>query len=237
MTDVFGDDPTKPGQEPTPTSDANEDLLKQIVNEEGVQKYANITEALKGAKEGQEFIQKLKEENATVRAEVDKRMSMEQVLTELKAAGTKPDETPSPVDPEAIQDLVDKRLEARTTEQTEAVNETTVQDAILDHFGEKGTEIVQAKARELGMSKEALRELSKRSPQAGGSMFGLASTKQESVPTPAKGTVRTDSLDPVSGNRTYAYYTKMRKEHPSEYRNQYPQMLRDAEAQGEDFYK
>lgn len=222
--DVFGSDQTTT----TTVTDGNADLLSTIVNAEGVQKYSTTEEALSGLKHGNEHISKLEAENKELRNEVDKRMSAENVLAELKAE-KKPDETPSTeFSPEAIQELVDKRLEAKTNETRTKANEDHVQSAMRKKFGEKSTEIVAAKAQELGLSTEGLRQLSQNSPQAVLAMFGLVSETQESTPSKLHSTVRTDSFEPT-GKRDYAWYSKLRKENPSEYRKQYPQMMKDAE--------
>lgn len=236
--DVFGSDQgqREEGQDATLSNNPHADLLASIVNEEGVQKYKSIEDALEGLRNSQEFIGKLKEENQTYRSELDKRLSAEQVLKELKAA-TKPDEKPSTeFSTEAIQELVDKRLEAKTVEQRMKQNETVVQQTMLKEFGEKANEIVKGKAKELGLSSEGLRKLSQESPAAVLAMFGLAPTKHESVTTKLHSSVNTEA-SPSTETRTYQWYQKLRRENESQYRTLYPQMLRDAERMGEGFYK
>jgi hypothetical protein len=235
--DVFAEDQTATqGQESNSSNDVVADLLSQIVNAEGVQKYSTIEEALKGTVNGQQHITKLEEENRKYREEIDKRMSAEQVLAELKAK-EKPDEKPSTeFSPEALQELVDKRLEARTESEKAKANEDLVQSAMRKEFGEKSNEIVSAKAKGLGLTPEALRELSQASPQAVLTMFGLASTKQESVPTRLNSGVNTEA-QPVVSERSYQWYRKLRRDDYTQYMKLYPQMMADAEKQGDDFYK
>jgi hypothetical protein len=79
--DVFGSDQTTTNpQEGSPSPAATEDLLKQIVNEDGSQKYKSMEDAIGALRSSQEHIPKIEAENTQLRAEVDKRMSAEQVL-------------------------------------------------------------------------------------------------------------------------------------------------------------
>lgn len=237
MSDVFGDDhaPSEEGQA-SPTNDPYADLLKGIVNEEGVQKYDSVEKALLGLSASQEFIGKLKQENEQFRSELDKRLSAEAVLKELKAGKENPDESPSSsVDPEAIEQLVDKRLEAKTRESRAKDNETKVQSMFREQFGEKASEIVQRKAEELGVSKEQLRTLSQESPQAVLAMFGLASQPKANTPGRITSSVNTEALGSVGTKaRTYDWYQNIRRTDPAQYTKLYPQMLKDAEKP--DFY-
>lgn len=230
--DVFSaDQPVSEGQESTPTNDPYADKLQEIVNEEGVQKYKSIEDAIEGLKHSQEFIAKLKQENEQFRSEIDKRLSAEQVLKELKAEN-KPDEKPSTeFSPEAIQELVDKRLEAKTVEQRAKANEDLVQQKLKQEFGDKANEIVMSKAKEMNLSPDNLRKLSQESPQAVFSMFGLASTKQESVASKLHSSVNTEA-SPPTGERNYQWYNKLRRDNPGQYKQMYSQMMRDAEKPG-----
>ena len=235
--DVFGSDQTNEGQGETTSTPDYTDTLSQIVNEEGVQKYNSVDDALKGLAHGSEHIRKIEAENRELRGEVDKRMSAEKVLQELKAK-EKTDEKPSTdLTPEALQELVDKRLEARTSEDKAKANEDHVQQAMRKAFGEKSQEIVSMKAQEMGLSIEALRQLSKDSPQAVLKMFSLASDNQESAPTKLHSTVRTDNFN-TDGKRNYQWYMNRWKDNPTLKRNEYSQMLKDAETArttGEEF--
>ena len=235
--DVFAADQPVEGQESTPTSDPVADLLRGIVNEEGVQKYATIEDALKGAAVAQEFIGKLKQENSTFRSELDKRLSAEAVLKELKAT-TRPDEKPSSeFSQEAIQELVDKRLEARTVQDKAKANEQYVQAKLKERYGEESVKIVQSQAQKMGLSTEDLRSLSHKSPEAVLQLFDAASTKpKENVPSRLHATTNSEA-SPVSTGRTYNEWQKLRRDNPGEYQRRYSEMLAQAEKLGESFYR
>lgn len=235
--DVFAADQPVEGQESTPTNDPFADRLMEIVNEEGVQKYKSVEDALEGLKHSQEFIGKLKEENQQFRSELDKRMSAEAVLKELKAT-SKPDEQPSSeFSQEAIQELVDKRLEAKTMEERARANEEYVQAKLKERYGDESQKIVQSQAKSMGLSPEDLRALSHKSPEAVLSMFNAASTKpQENVPSRLHATTNSEATQ-VSGGMKYSDYQKLRRENPGEYQRRYSEMLRQAEKLGESFYR
>jgi hypothetical protein len=131
------------------------------------------------------------------------------------------------VDSEALDVIVDKRLEARTLAEKSKANEDFVQTSLTSKWGEKAKEVAANKAKELGMSTEDLRELSQKSPQAALTMLGLASEPQESVPARLAGSVNTESLAP-SGKKNYAWYQDLRRKDPAEYRRQYTTMMSDA---------
>lgn len=236
--DVFAADQPSEGQESSPSNDPWVDKLTEIVNEEGVQKYKSIEDALEGLKHSQEFIAKLKEENQTFRSELDKRLSAEAVLKELKATN-KPDEKPSSeFSPEAIQELVDKRLEARTVEERARANEQYVQAKLKERFGEESGKIVASQAEKMKLSKEDLRALSQKSPEAVLQLFGAASTKpQENVPSKLHASTNSEANAMSTSGMTYRDWQKLRRENPREYQNRYPEMLKQAQKMGEAFYK
>ena len=237
MSDVFAADQPSEGQESTPTNDPLVDKLSGIVNEEGVQKYRSVEDALEGLKHSQEFIAKLKEENQQFRSELDKRMSAEAVLKELKAE-TAPDEKPSSeFSPEAIQELVDKRLEARTAQDRAKANEEFVQAKLRERFGEESNRIVQSQASKMQLSPEDLRELSQKSPEAVLQMFDAASTKpKENVPSRLHASTNSEASIPSSGMK-WADYQKLRRENPGEYQRRYSEMLATADKMGNAFFE
>jgi hypothetical protein len=191
--DLFSSDQTNEEGQETPNENQPADLLAGILNEEGVQKYKTVEDAIEGLKHSQDFIAKLKEENQQFRSEIDKRLSAEAVLKELKAEN-KPAEPPSSeFSEEALQELVDKRLEAKTVEQRAKANEDLVQQKLKQELGEEAMKIVKAKADEMGLSLDNLKKLSQESPQAVFNMFGMASTKQDSVAPKLHSSVNTDA--------------------------------------------
>ena len=212
-----------------------EDLLTTVTREDGSQKYKTAEEFVKGFQESQSFIRKLQEENEKFRSELDKRLSAEAVLEQIKAQA-KPDEKPSSeFDPEAIRDVVHKELEAKTKQEKMAYNIRQFSDQLAAIYGDKAKEAVATKARELGVSVERVREIAAESSTAALAMFGVASSKPDGIPRKSSGSVNTETLG-MEGGRNYAFYQKLRRDNPAEYKKMYMQMFRDADS-NPNFYK
>jgi hypothetical protein len=236
--DVFQQD-QKADDKGTDTSSSQEtsteDLLATITREDGSQKYGSVDEALKGAKEAQEFVTKLQEENKTFREELDKRMSAEAVLEQIKASKQTDEKPSADFDANALKELVQKEVVQISEQATATANVNTVSDALKQHYGDKANEAVATKAKEVGMSMDTMKQLSAESPAAVLSLFGLASQETSSDSRKPSGSVNTESVA-STGVRNYAYYAKMRKDDPNAYRSQYMRMMKDAAEQGEAFY-
>lgn len=178
-TDVFSTEAPAPQaapvQAPAPTTEYA-DLLKGIVNEHGQQKYDSLPKALEGLANAQNYIPQLKtelqqkeQELANLKAELEKRAAVEDVVTRLTAQqrepqgpGTPP--TPSGLDEQAVLQLVQQALgQAKASDQA-ANNRAQVQQALSSKFGEKSREVIQQKAQELGTTPEEIGQLASKNP-------------------------------------------------------------------------
>jgi hypothetical protein len=192
MTDqsVFNEAPAPqetPAQQPSDTS-ALADQLRGIVNENGEPKYSSIEDALKGAAHAQTYISELKqklvetEERYTQsQSENAKNKSIEEMITRLQPTPQPPkQETPAPqgLDEASLSELIQKQLSQRDQLSKAQQNESLVDSALKERYGEKANEMVHAKAKELGISIQRVKELSQESPQAVLSLFGTALPKQ-----------------------------------------------------------
>lgn len=182
MTDqsVFSEqDPaTKPlEQQQQAPANAYLDLLAGIKNDQGLPKYATVDEALKALAHSQAYIPEVKnqltqreQELAALRAELEQRQSIEDVVSRL---ATQNQPTPpadqlgkSGLDESAVMKLVQQQLEQRAAANAAQVNEMQVSDALRAKFGDKAAEVVEQRAAELGLTKQAFGDLSRKSPQA-----------------------------------------------------------------------
>lgn len=192
MTDqsVFNESPAPqetPASQPSNTS-ALTDQLKGIVNENGEPKYSTIEDALKGAAHAQTYIAELKQKLAETegkytesQTEIAKRQSVEEVLARLQPTQQPPkQETPAPqgLDEASLSELIQKQLSQRDQLSKAQQNESEVDVALKARYGEKANEIVLAKARELGISVQRVKELSQESPTAVLALFGAAQSRQ-----------------------------------------------------------
>lgn len=175
-------------------------LLSAIKNEQGQQKYDNLPKALEGLANAQQFIPQLKtelqqkeQELATLRAELEKRASVEDVISRLTAQqqqalpveGTPP--VTSGLDEQAVVALVLKQLEQVKQVDVAKQNAAQVQQALKQQYGDGATEMVKQKAAELGTTPQELGQLASRNPAMVLALFNAS---------------KTNSLKPTTGSVT-----------------------------------
>lgn len=187
--DIFASAPTEPTKvsDQAPNTDYA-DLLKSIVNEHGQQKYDSLPKALEGLTHAQQYIPQLKtelqskeQELATLRAELEKRAAVEDVVTRLTAQKRdlegqgKPPES-SGLNEQAVLQLVQQALgQAKASDQA-AQNHAQVQHALSSKFGDKAAEVVANKARELGTTTDQLGQLASQNPAMVLALFNTSAT-------------------------------------------------------------
>lgn len=190
---VFSDQsPATPPQEQQQQAQPNayEDLLKSIKNEQGLPKYATLDEALKALQHSQAYIPEVKQkltqqeqEIATLKAQLDQFGSLEDVVSRLaKPSQSEPvvnQPSGSGLDESAVMQLVQQQLERNQQTLSAQQNQQQVESALRAKYGEKAGDVVKQRAAELGLSPQALGELSSRSPQA---VLALFNTQVGSAP-------------------------------------------------------
>lgn len=195
QSDAFNQD-IKPATNP---SDAFADQLSTIQRDDGTPKYDSVDKALEALKHTQQHVATLESESKVLRdelanskLELDKRASVEDVVSRLAASKgqeqTATQDNPPQsqgLDDEAVQELVQKALHQNERENALVSNLSTVNEALLNGFGEKTQEVVSSKADQLGISVDELKDLSKNKPNLVLSLFGLDknSTPNTSVTT------------------------------------------------------
>ncbi|MNJ09621.1 hypothetical protein D3C77_37670 [compost metagenome] len=153
------------------------DLLTGIKNESGQQKYDSVPKALEGLAHAQQYIPQLKselvskdQEIATLREELAKRTAVEDVVTRLTAAKVEQQEpgtpaTASGLTEEAVLQLVQNVLVKQKVHDQAAQNTAQVQQALIQRYGDKSREVVETKAKELGLTAQKLGQLASENPQ------------------------------------------------------------------------
>lgn len=208
MTDqsVFNEQaPSNPPQEPQHQAPANAylDLLAGIKNEAGLPKYATVDEALKALAHSQAYIPEVKnqltqreQELAQLRAELEQRQSLEEVVSRLATKNQPEPSANQPVgsglDESAVMKLVQQHLEQREATTVAQANQQQVEAALRAKFGDKATEVVQQRAAELGLTPKALGELSSKSPQA---VLALFNASGAPAPKPSLSSVHIPSTN------------------------------------------
>lgn len=184
-----------PVQQPSQQS-AFTDLLGKIRNEKGEQKYNSVDTALDALAHSQSYIPQLKSELSAKDAEIQrlkeelsKRAAVEDVVEKLTARQAQPESTPqvSGLSEQDVLNLVQNFSTKQQQEQAASLNEKKVSDALFGQYGDKTQEVVAKKAAELGMTVEALKTLSRTSPNAALQLFG--SVSGNGAPKTTKGSI------------------------------------------------
>jgi len=188
------------------SSNAFEDQLKAIRNESGEQKYDSLDKALDALKHSQEYIPELKntlsqkdQELADLKAELEKRKAVEEVVEKLTAKEQVQQEiTPqaNTLDEQAVLNLMENYSKQKETQTLQQKNEASVSDALLAKFGDKTGEVLAAQANELGVEVSDLQDLSRKSPQAALKLFGLTGGNTP-APTATGSSVNISSSQPA----------------------------------------
>lgn len=172
--------PNEGSNEPSPASTQNDfaDLLGVVVNDKGEPKYSSVPEAMKGLVHSQEHIKRLESEMSTLRAELEKRASVEDALSQLTPKQEEPAEQP----PKGLSmEDVNALLEQREQQKVVKSNTQTVVQAVQAKFGEKAEEVFYGKAKELGMTNEQFNQLAAQSPNAVLAFFNTAAPTSSAV--------------------------------------------------------
>ena len=199
QSDIFSSKEQTTQSDPLKTTIAPDNqlanLLAEIKNEQGEQKYSSLEEALKGTKSAQEYIPQLKSQNSTLEAEVstlraqlEKLGTVEEVVSRLTANSSKqeaPAATPaaSPLSQDAIAKMIKDSLQETKQSEAALANEKNVNDVLSTKFGDKARELVKAKADELGISLEKLQTLSRESPSMVLALFQQSPVRQSTTTT------------------------------------------------------
>lgn len=224
-------DPTT-SQDTDQTQNQNEDWLNKVVAEKGEQ-WTDPQVLAKGYANAQEYIKHLEQQIKEREEDLGKKDYTEQLLAELrKGQGTPPAGAPSAdnsgtepnghtgqqVSEDALKGLIEQTLTQREKQNTAKQNLQVVDQKLSELYGTEASRAVDERAKQLGMSKDKLKEIAEQSPTAFLTLVGETTIKQ---PNPTRtGTVNTaaDTFNQVSGEKNWAYYQKLRREDPIRYR-------------------
>lgn len=189
-------------------------------------------EAWKALANAQKHIATIETENADYKTKVQTSTTLEAVLEQIKSKQA-PIVTPSDqtsqtnvLDENTLTQKVNEALERKAQEQSAKEARTLVQTVMLDKFGtaQKATEVIQAKAVELGMSSAQLDTMALTSPKAFFKLFDIDSEdKRPTNSAPTKGSINTAAFgnNPQGSVKnkvgTPEYYENMLKEDRAKY--------------------
>lgn len=160
-----------------------------IVGETSV--YKDVASLYKGAIEKEKVIGELKSENKELREALSRVQNINNFkeeflkMTEANISNNGTENTSS-ISEEKIQEIALQAMLKNQQEAKEASNVAQAMQAVEAAFGGEAENKIEMKSKELGMTKEALKELAKSSPQAFTSLMGVEAPKQVSFDDLAK---------------------------------------------------
>jgi hypothetical protein len=193
MADIFN------SNAPAVTIETPASVLEGLVGEG--KKFRDPESLAKGKLEADNHIKNLEQEMQQLRADLAARKTVEDQIQALQASKVVPNSpaaTPAPVAPGQVaftEDDLNKRIKAITeqTKQEEATrsNVETVAGKLIALYGseQKAAEAVEAKAKELNVSKKFLESTAAHSPAA---FFSLIGVKGDNTLVPGSAAPRSD---------------------------------------------
>jgi hypothetical protein len=158
-------------------------------------KYSSVEDALKSVPHAQKHIQTLESELATLKEELMKRRTTEELLDEIKS-GVQPKENLQGVefDQDKLMQLVDQTLEVKERQRLAKTNASQVAAKFTEKFGTEAETVYKSVARENGLSEQQLNSLAASSPNVVLKLAGLAEAKTAPV-SKSTSSVNTQSLN------------------------------------------
>lgn len=160
--------------------------------------------------------QSLREKMADIEAKLESMGSVEDALARMDEAKKSNQDTT--LDEDTLVSNVLNKLSAKSQEEQAEKNFSTVSATLTKTYGaDKVDEIVSKAAQENGLSFDDMIALAKKSPQAVYRMVGVNSTTVSSAANPSRSTNIGTTSDVETKEQKLAYYSKLRRENPSEY--------------------
>lgn len=233
------------------TVDPNKNYAEELVGEG--KRFVDVPTLARSKVEGDAHAKRLEGELKELREELNKRLTVEEVLTKITQAKqaapnpvTNPNEenpAPTPTKDELdklVSDLVSKRVNESEAERTAKSNFDTVVTSLQKAWGDDFRAKLVTKANELGLGQEWLTQLAGSQPKAFLSLVGVTEAKpQQALPFGVSPTgINTAALTANAhrGEKTASYYEKIRLSDPARYfskeiqQEQYNQAMKLGEA-------
>lgn len=230
------------------TIDPEKDYFSELVGDG--KKYKDPVAAGRALVEKDAFISTVTQENASLREELNKRKSVQEIMDQVVAARTTPPSTPANNQnrPEEraqennnqpkVEDIVRQEVEKISAAGTVAQNQRQVVDVLRSQWGPGFAKAIADKAVELGVGAKYIEDLAGRSPKAALQLLGVNENATRTV-TPAAGARTNPGTVNGNGRKNFKFYQAVRKTDPERYRSVgfTQEMLQAATEQGDDFYR
>lgn len=204
-------------------------------------KYQDPKVLLKSRLDADEHIRRIERENADLRVDLQARQAIEDALAKLSTPSSNEEQKPiverneTPLTPQEVEQIIERELAKRTTQNTVAKNQAMVVDTLKKAWGDNYSAKLRARAKELELGEEFLTQLAQTQPQA---FLKLVDAKPASDPNYPIHPTSTRHVPVGTTEKTWKYYSKMRRENPSQYHSLETQkeMFKQAQKLGESFY-
>lgn len=210
------------------------DIFTDIVvetNDEGVtfdtlvgddKPYKTPDDLAKAKRHADLHIKRLEAEAAEIRQELNKQLTMEELLTQIRTIQTPTPQSNLQVPPTNtetqtpdINELVRKALESQTSEARKKANEAQVTSKLAERFGNEAQSYLNKKASELGVTVAYLRSQAQENPAVFYRLVDLDRPTQQ-LPTavaPRSG----QNIQPSQGERDSKFWAKVKATDPKKY--------------------
>lgn len=191
---IFGEG-TPAAPETTPAPQAPQMTLPEELQEyvgEG-KKYSSIEDALRSIPHAQTHISKLEQENAEYKSKVEKAMTMEELIEQMRTQQPKEDNTSQQVGVGAedllanlsgqLEQMVEQKMLLDKQQEAYRANQGKVAKAFQETYGDKAEEMYGKLAEEVGMDVASLNGLAASSPA---SVLKMAQLGAKPKPAPSQ---------------------------------------------------
>lgn len=245
---VFGDDSTTSGDQKEKTTENKADqlsFLDRLLQEKGdhwkepeiiAKGYLHAQQRIK---ELEEYEEKAKEQDYAKqllsRLQEQAPAPTSGKTEENKRQGSAEAENTT-LAPEDLESLIERTLTKRETENSIKENLREAERQLVEKFGTEASSRVEARAKELRMSKDELKELAGKSPTAFLTLLGEAPARDTN--SSPKASVNTVGFENSGAKRDHSWYQKLRRENRNLYYSPeiQMQMFNDRVKLGDNFY-
>lgn len=227
--------------------DPDKDYFSELVGEG--KKYRDEKALAKSRVVADRHISQIERENAELRQELQKRLSLEEFYEKVKThTPPSPSNPPEPTDDdrerneislEQIGSLVDQRMQQQTVAERQKQNLTYVMTEAQNRLGTGFQKILRDRAAELGESESDLTQMAMHKPKVFLKLM-LPDEKDTHIPTAPRSEVNAAGTNTLDGKvRNQSWYNQLKKTDPTKYTSTkvQAQMHKDALALGEKFFQ
>lgn len=224
---LFDQNSTEVKEQPTPSEATNDQGAMSEWVGEG-KKYSTTDELVKAFSHSQEFIEKLKSENAELKQAKENQESVEEKIARLQAEQERLMNAEPAQQAEATFDrsVVHEEIEAYNSLQKAKQNEEVFSKRFNELHGEKAGEVLATKAKELGVSVQEVQAMVQKSPTAAFNMLGITQTSKpvSSQPTGVNTAGLGLSNQESEADRIKATIKELFNTDPARYQREYPKL-------------